>query len=138
MKNRGKFNWYKVIAESIALSLNCTAKSFLFGEFHVASAKLQLSIWTADKIHQIWLNGKKKCWKSIHWVEGSSGEIQPCQEDFWHIFCCIPPTAERCHKPHNVLTAAEHVMIVIKEIKIFKESHKTQIYSITLIQDNKC
>lgn len=31
----------------------------------------------------------------------------------------IPTTVEQCHKPLKFLTAAERVMIVIKEIKIF-------------------
>lgn len=70
--------------------------------------------------------------------KGPVEKYSPAKRIFDTFSVVYPPTVEQCHKPHNVLTAAEHVMIVIKEIKIFKESHKTQIYSITLIQDNKC
>lgn len=132
MKNWGRFNWYKVIAESIALSLSCTVKSFLRVSYGFCQHYSWI-FWTAIKIHQIWLNGERKCWKSIQWVEGYRNIVLP--RDFWQIFQVIyPTTEEQYHEQCSVLTAAEHVMIVIKEIKIFKESSKTQIYSIILIQ----
>lgn len=72
---------------------------------------------------------------------GWKGPVQkysPAKRIFDKFSKLYTPPVEQCHKPHNVLTAAEHVMILIKEIKIFKKTSSTQVYSAILIQANKC
>lgn len=60
--------------------------------------------------------------------KGPVEKYSPAKRIFDTFSVVYPLTVEQCHKPHNVLTAAEHVMIVIKEIKIFRVSQDTDLF----------
>lgn len=63
---------------------NQNIKKKLFSEYGMIFFNtLQMNFWTADIISYIWSNGKGRCRKSIHGMEGSNVKIESCQANVW-------------------------------------------------------